>query len=404
MTRPTLRVGIIGFGGAGEAHSFYFSCVAGCTVTKVFDANAQGLARAALRAPHLIRCETLERFWPDLDAVAVCTPDRTHAEYIVQALGHGLHVLCEKPLTDSIDGLLRIRTAQQQTGPVVAVVHQMRFVPLHQKVHGAIRSGALGRLSYLEGYYVHNLTRRAFANDLWRRSDNATPLVYSGCHFVDLLRWFAGADIVEVFAAANHIAFPEYPESDLNVAILRFASGAIGKVVVAFGEPSPQDHTIRVSGSKGSVQNALLFTDDRRWGTLPWAELVAPAARLQRPLLKGPGKQGGQSVYRQLRSNLPPYLVSRIFEWVRFAARRPGAEYGVRYYPLRLYEHGLACVCAVTDFVEAIRQGRSPLCSVDEAAATVLACLAGVESYRTNRPVAVPTIRDLVGATQRVGR
>src|SRR5439155_26498589 len=185
-----------------------------------------------------------------------------------------------------------------------------------QKVHGAIRSGALGRLSYLEGYYVHNLTRRAFANDLSRRSDNATPLVYSGCHFVDLLRWFAGADIVEVFAAANHIAFPEYPESDLNVAVLRFSSGAIGKVVVAFGEPSPQDHTIRVSGSKGSVQNALLFTDDRRWGTL----LHRPMP-LQRPLLKGPGKQGGQSVYRQLRSNLPPYLVSRIFEWVRFAAR-----------------------------------------------------------------------------------
>src|SRR5205823_3488114 len=61
------------------------------------------------------------------------------------------------------------------------------------------------------------------------------------------------------------------------------------------------------------------------------------------------------------------------------------AEYGVRYYPLRLYEHSLACVLAVTDFIGAIRDGRTPLCSVDESAATVLACLAGVESYRTNR-------------------
>jgi predicted dehydrogenase len=399
MTSARLRVGIIGFGGAGEAHAFYFSCVSGCVVTKVFDANPQGLARAAVRAPQLTRCDTLDRFWPDLDAVVVCTPDRTHADYIVQALGRGIHVLCEKPIADSIDGIVRIRAAERQSDRVVAVVHQMRFVPLHQRVHGVIRSGALGPLSYLEGYYVHNLTRRAFANDAWRRTDNATPLVYSGCHFVDLLRWFAGAEVTEVFAAANNVAFPNYPESDLNVAILRFASGAVGKVVVSFGETSPQDHTIRVSGSKGSIQNAMLFTDDRRWGTLLHRPML-----LQRPLLKRPGTQGGQTMYRQLRSNLPPYVLSRVFDWLRLAARRPGAEYGVRYYPLRLYEHSLACVLAVTDFVDAIHERRAPLCSVDEAAATLLVCLAGVESYRTNRPVAVASIDDLAAATPAAAR
>jgi hypothetical protein len=53
-----------------------------------------------------------------------------------------------------------------------------------------------------------------------------------------------------VFAAAGHRAFPEYPESDLNLVSLRFASGAIGKVVAAFGEPGPQDHTVRVLDSQ----------------------------------------------------------------------------------------------------------------------------------------------------------
>jgi predicted dehydrogenase len=239
-------------------------------------------------------------------------------------------------------------------------------------------------LSYLEGYYVHNLTTRAFANDPWRRTDNATPLVYSGCHFVDLLRWFAGEEIVEVFAAANHIAFTEYPESDLNLVMLRFASGAIGKVLVAFGEPGPQDHTVRVSGTRGSIQNNVLFANDGKWG-----ELLHRPQLLQQPLLRGGEKQGGESVYRQVRRNLPAVVLDRVFGIARLLARRPGAEYGVRYYPIRLYEHTLACVLAVGDFVEAIRSGRPPLCTVDEASRTVLACLAGVESYRTNRPVTV---------------
>ena len=77
---------------------------------------------------------------------------------------------------------------------------------------------------------------------------------------------------------------------------------------------------------------------------------------------------------------------------MRVLARRPGAEYGSAGYPVRLYEHSLACVDAIGDFVGAIRDRRPPLCTVDEAGRTVLACLAGVESYRTNRPVMVKNL------------
>jgi predicted dehydrogenase len=380
-----LRIGIIGFGGAGQAHLFYFSCVAGCRVTKIFDPKAAAASRAAARGVSAIFCSDENRFWSDLDAVVICTSDGTHAPYLVAALERGLHVLVEKPLTDSIEGLHAIRRAAAAApGRVVAVVHQMRFVPLHQRIKSLVAAGTLGALSYLEGYYVHDLTHRAFANDRWREDENATPLVYSGCHFVDLLRWLAGEEIVEVFAAAGHRALPEYPESDLNLVTLKFASGAIGKVVVAFGEPGPQDHTVRVSGCDAAVRGNLLYRRDGRLGEVLHRPMI-----VQRPLLKGEGKTGGQSLYRQLRTNLPPYVMARTVEALRLLARRPDAEYGAASYPVRLYEHSLACVGAIEDFVGAIRERRQPLCSIDEAGRTVLACLAGVESYRTNRPVAV---------------
>jgi predicted dehydrogenase len=380
-----LRIGIIGFGGAGQAHLFYFSCVAGCRVTKILDPKPAAAARAAARGVADLLCVDPEMFWPDLDAVVVCTSDGTHAHYIVAALERGVHVLVEKPLTDSVDGLRAIRAAAAKAPDcVVAVVHQMRFVPLHQRIKALAADGTLGDISYLEGYYVHDLTERAFANDRWRAEENATPLVYSGCHFVDLLRWLAGEEIVEVFAAAGHRAFPEYPESDLNVVTLKFASGAIGQVVVAFGEPGPQDHTVRLSGRHASVRGNVLYRRDGRLGEVLHRPMI-----IQRPLLRGAGKSGGQSLYRQLRTNLPPYVMARAVEMMRIAARRPNAEYGAAGYPVRLYEHSLACVGAIEDFVGAIRDRRLPLCSIDEAGRTVLACLAGVESYRTNRVVSV---------------
>jgi predicted dehydrogenase len=384
-----LRIGIIGFGGAGQAHSFYWSCVAGCRVTKIFDPKPAAAGRAAARGLAELFCADEDRFWSDLDAVVVCTPDGTHARYIVAALERGLHVLVEKPLCDSVEGLHAIRRAAAAAPTqVVAVVHQMRFVPLHQRIKALVDAGALGALSYLEGYYVHDLTARAFQNDRWRETDNATPLVYSGCHFVDLLRWFAGEEIVEVFAAAGHRAFPEYPESDLNVVTLRFASGLIGSVVVAFGEAGPQDHTVRVAGRAATVRGNLLYRRAGRLGDVLHRPMIFHPS-----LLRGKGKSGGQTRYRQLRTNLPPYVMARLVEALRVLARRPNAEYGAANYPVRLYEHSLACVGAIEDFVGAIRDRRAPLCSIDEAGRTVLACLAGVESYRTNRPVAVGTFQ-----------
>ena len=94
-----MRIGIIGFGVAGQAHCFYFSCVAGCRVTKIFDPKPAAAERAATRAAAATFCSDEDRFWPDLDVV-VCTPDSTHAAItdFVAAIRDRRRPLC------SIDG------------------------------------------------------------------------------------------------------------------------------------------------------------------------------------------------------------------------------------------------------------------------------------------------------------
>lgn len=391
-----LRIGLIGFGGAGQAHVFFFAAIPGCTIEAVYDPGEEGCARARARLPDARVTNRLDEFWPGLDAVSVCSPDRSHADYIVEALARGLHVVCEKPLTDSIEGVRRIVEAARGARRTVAVVHQMRFVPLHQRIKERLEAQALGTVSYFEGLYVHDLRERAFVNDTWRRTDNATPLVYSGCHMVDLLRWFAGSDdeVVEVYAAANHRAFPDYPECDLTTVTLRFGSGILGHVLVAFGSSAPQDHSVRVHGTAGAIENNVLFRRSGRWG-----EVLHEPLAVQPPLRRRAGTTGGESLYTQLRRTLPAWVLARAFSALRLLARQPNAEYAARFYPLRTYEHAMACTSALTDFVEAVRDGRPPLCTVDEAARTVLACLAGVESYRTNTPSRVLTLDEVLASS-----
>jgi predicted dehydrogenase len=357
---------------------------------KVFDPGSAGFerARTAAGGGGFRACSSRDEFWEELDAVSVCSPDATHAAYVEEALGRGLHVLCEKPLTDSLDGIRRIKRAQvAAASSVVAVLHQMRFVPVHRRMKEALGRGELGVISYLEGYYLHDLVERAFRYGDWREKDAATLLVNAGCHFVDLLRWLAEDEVAEVSAAANHRVFPRYPEADLVLATLTFRSGLLGKVLVAVGSSSPQDHSVRVYGRDGCIDNTMLFRHHRWVRTLHLPVLVEPRllpphGRLRRNALR----------YAQLRRNVAPWLVAQAFDLLRRLGPPSDGEYGLRHFPVRLYEHELACTEAIADFVAAARFGVAPACGLDDAARTVLACLAGVEAQRTRRPVAVPTL------------
>jgi predicted dehydrogenase len=393
----TLRVGIIGYGGAGGAHDNYFAIARNCRVTKILDTDPAGLERAR-RYP---RVRTLysseEGFWDDLDVVSICTPDRVHAHYAVTALSKNIHVLSEKPLTDSYAGMRRMLQAEAQSKATAAVLHQMRFVPLFHQMKQAILSGELGRVSYLEGYYVHNLKERAFKESLWRFEDNATPLIYAGCHFVDLLRWLVDDEIVEVYAAGNHFAFPEYPESDLNVLTMKFGRGGVAKVLVSFGSACPQDHSVRVYGSAACIDNGALF-DERRWVRDLHRPVVTDHIRMVRNFRWfGRPRRLGQELVPRVRAG----LADRLFRLLRRVGPAPNDEYGVRHYPVRLYEHRLACVRAIEDLIDAIDQGRAPLCTFEESAKAVAACVAGVKSLRTGLPVRVPTLEDIIA--DRVG-
>ena len=165
---------------------------------------------------------------------------------------------------------------------------------------------------------------------------------------------------------------------------------------MAFGEPGPQDHTVRLPAAHASVRGNVLYRRDGRLGEVLHRPMI-----IEWPLLRGTGKSGGQTSTETADEPASVHLgASERGDAPR--RERPGAEYGAADYPVRLYEHSLACVGAIEDFLGAIAIAVCRCAPIDEAGRTVLACLAGVEPYRTNRPVNVPgSKRDAPGPARR---
>ena len=94
---------------------------------------------------------------PDMEAVAINTPPRFHEGLVIDAIGAGKHILCEKPLAQTIEGCKRIADAQRGTGLVVLPVHNYAFTPCLVEARKLIEKGEIGDLRGIDVRFDNNL-------------------------------------------------------------------------------------------------------------------------------------------------------------------------------------------------------------------------------------------------------
>ena len=94
---------------------------------------------------------------PEVEVVAINTPPRFHEETAVEALRAGKHVLCEKPLAQSVEGCARIKEAQGGSGLVVLPVHNYAFTPCLETARGIVEGGEIGEIKRIELRFDNNL-------------------------------------------------------------------------------------------------------------------------------------------------------------------------------------------------------------------------------------------------------
>ena len=126
----------------------------------------------------------------DVDIVAIYTPDHLHGEHITAAFEAGKHVICTKPVVNSVEDARRVLDASRRTGKKLLVGQSTRFFESFRRQRTAYERGEIGALELVDAHYIH---RMDWFYDKSPWAVDQSDWVYMGLsHPIDLIRWYLG--------------------------------------------------------------------------------------------------------------------------------------------------------------------------------------------------------------------
>lgn len=150
----------------------------------------------------------------------------------LRLIDRGVHVISEKPVSNSSSELSRIVDAASRAGVKLGVMYQNRYHPVAREARRLVREGVVGRVTGCEARMITSQVR--FRNPgHWlfdRRKAGGGILSWLGCHYIDLLRYVLDDDVVEVFAMTDTLSGEDIDVEDVASLGFRFGRGAIGSL------------------------------------------------------------------------------------------------------------------------------------------------------------------------------
>jgi predicted dehydrogenase len=250
MSTP-LKFGLIGAGGIAQAYAQAFAQSELADLIAVADVRSE----AAQAMAETAKCQSFTAYEQmattvDLDAVVICTPPVTHPEIGIYFLERQVHVLCEKPLSITVESAQEMATAAQKAGVILTMASKFRFVEDVIKAKSIVTSGILGDIVLFDNAF----TARVDMSSRW----NAQPeisgggvLIDNGTHSVDIMRYFLGP-ISEVQVVEGK-RVQSLPVEDTVRMFTKSASGVMGNVDLSWSINKDLDHYIRIYGSQGTI-------------------------------------------------------------------------------------------------------------------------------------------------------
>ena len=178
-----------------------------------------------------------------------------HADGAVAALDAGKHVVVEKPIDITLAAADRIIDAEKRSGKTVAVISQHRFDRSTEKVLQAVRDGNLGPITSAIASHAWWRGQSYYDSGDWRGTwalDGGGAIMNQTVHTINLMITTLGTP-VEVFAYTGCLAHERIEVEDTAVAVVKFASGALGTIHGTTAAYPGLDASLRVFGAKGSA-------------------------------------------------------------------------------------------------------------------------------------------------------
>ncbi|MFC8040630.1 Gfo/Idh/MocA family protein [Paenarthrobacter sp. NPDC057355] len=303
-TAKPLRVGMVGYAFMGAAHSHawrtaprFFDLPLTPELTAVAGRNPEGVKAAAGK----YGWASTETDWrrlierDDIDLIDICTPGNTHAEIAIAALEAGKHVLCEKPLANSVEEAAKMTAVAQaaaERGVLSMCGFSYRRTPALALAKRMVEEGRLGEIRHVRAQYLQDWLSDADAPLTWRLDKSKSgsgSLGDIGAHSIDAAQWITGLNItgvsalLETFVKERPIGGdfvglgghggsdgPRGPVTVDDAALFtaRFGTGAVGIFeATRFALGRKNAMRVEINGTKGSVafdfedMNSLQFYD-----------------------------------------------------------------------------------------------------------------------------------------------
>ena len=195
------------------------------------------------------------------DVVAIMTPNDSHYEYAMYALESGFDVICDKPMTNTLEEAEALHKKVQETGLVFCLTHNYTGYPMVRQAKAMVQEGQLGTIRLVQVEYVQGGKADESKPDpsaSWRfdpvRGGPSLVMGDIGSHAHNLVRFITGLEVDEVLSEIGNIV-PGRAVHDYGGALLRFDNGARGSYWVTQAAAGVENCLrIRVSGTKGSLE------------------------------------------------------------------------------------------------------------------------------------------------------
>ncbi len=339
MAEQKLRVGLIGLGGISYAHEAGFAELSDvCQITAMCDINGDEVntRKEMYGAKGFINYKDLLSD-PDIDLVDITTPHDSHYAISMEALAKGKHVLVEKPISvTSAKGEEMVRAAQK-ADVKFSVAENTRFVTAYLEAEKLMKEGLTGDLYTVRSMIAGSEVHRIKDPNLWHgKAPYGGVILDSAVHNFYLYKWlFGGVKDVMGFASKQ---VPEGEMEDNGLIIGHLANGAEFQLFTTCTGEIPWTERVEIYGKKAGI-----IID----------QLANPVLKYY----KGSGDIDGAS------SDLVPFDP---FAW-KFNSM----------------------MAEVKDFVEAVREDRSPKVDPMDGVYAVRVVEAVVESIRTRKIVSL---------------
>jgi UDP-N-acetyl-2-amino-2-deoxyglucuronate dehydrogenase len=251
----TTRIGLIGGGNITDTHARAALAIPGVEIAAICGTNVDKIA-ALCGQYGGTPFQDFDAFLAHrpMEMVAIGSPSGLHAAHGIAAAQRGLHILTEKPLEISTERADELIDAAERAGVKLGVMFQDRVKPGIRQLKESLETSAIGRPLLIDARVKWYRPPEYYSGSRWRGTlalDGGGALINQAIHTLDLLLWLFG-DVASV-QSTTKTALHAIEAEDTAVAILEFASGALGVFQATTAAYPGYPRRVEITGTEGTV-------------------------------------------------------------------------------------------------------------------------------------------------------